>query len=106
MAHRLLTVSHRGAIASDVVAVGRADMTIHRYRVDGGADEHLLWIEMQGDLGLAKVDTPSGELFTFDSDDEGDMGLPWYRPARICHVVSGVDWGWRNGAGKRTLFSP
>lgn len=47
-----------------------------------------------------------GELFTFDSDDEGDMGLPWYRPARICHVVSGADWGWRNGAGKRPPWYP
>lgn len=47
-----------------------------------------------------------GELFTFDSDDEGDMNLPWYRPARICHVVSGADWGWRNGAGKRPPWYP
>jgi putative heme-binding domain-containing protein len=47
-----------------------------------------------------------GQLFTFDSDDEGDMGLPWYRPARICHVVSGSDWGWRNGAGKRPPWYP
>ncbi len=47
-----------------------------------------------------------GELFTFDSDDEGDMNLPWYRPARICHVVSGADWGWRNGAGKWPPFYP
>ncbi len=47
-----------------------------------------------------------GELFTFDSDDEGDMNLPWYRPARICHVVSGSDWGWRNGAGKRPPWYP
>jgi putative heme-binding domain-containing protein len=47
-----------------------------------------------------------GELFTFDSDDEGDMNLPWYRPARICHVVSGSDWGWRNGAGKWPPFYP
>ncbi|HEY2413170.1 MAG TPA: c-type cytochrome [Pirellulaceae bacterium] len=47
-----------------------------------------------------------GELFAFDSDDEGDMNLPWYRPARICHVVSGADWGWRNGAGKWPPFYP
>ncbi len=41
-----------------------------------------------------------GELFTFDSDMEWDVGLPWYRPTRILHVVSGADFGWRNGSGK------
>jgi hypothetical protein len=85
MADRLLTVLHRGAIASDVVAVGRADMTIHRYRVDGGADEHLLWIEMQGDLGLAKVDTPSGELFTFDL--ARDVGVAAASPPPWLYIV-------------------
>ena len=27
-----------------------------------------------------------GELFTFDSDMEWDIGTPWYRPTRVCHV--------------------
>ena len=25
-----------------------------------------------------------GELFTYDADMEWDIGLPWYRPTRIC----------------------
>ncbi|QDU61059.1 Cytochrome c [Planctomycetes bacterium Pan216] len=41
-----------------------------------------------------------GEIFTFDSDMEWDFGLPWYRPTRINHVVSGSEFGWRNGSGK------
>lgn len=41
-----------------------------------------------------------GEIFTYDSDMEWDLGAPWYRPARVCHVLSGVDFGWRNGSGK------
>ncbi|HVS10473.1 MAG TPA: c-type cytochrome [Planctomycetota bacterium] len=41
-----------------------------------------------------------GEPFTFDSDMEWDLGLPWYRPTRICHLVSGADFGWRRGSGK------
>jgi len=41
-----------------------------------------------------------GELFTFDSDMEWDMGAPWYRPTRIFHVVRGADFGWRGGPGK------
>ena len=28
------------------------------------------------------------------------MGSPWYRPTRICHAVSGADFGWRSGSGK------
>ncbi|MCH1500181.1 MAG: heme-binding protein, partial [Akkermansiaceae bacterium] len=40
-----------------------------------------------------------GELFAFDADMEYDIGAPWYRPTRVNHVVSGVDWGWRHGTG-------
>jgi putative heme-binding domain-containing protein len=42
----------------------------------------------------------SGDLFTYDSDMEWDMNTPWYRPTRVNHVVSGSDFGYRNGAGK------
>ncbi|MCZ6675591.1 MAG: c-type cytochrome [Verrucomicrobia bacterium] len=41
-----------------------------------------------------------GDLFTYDSDMEYDLGTPWYRPTRICHIVSGSEFGWRNSAGK------
>ncbi|MGI8604179.1 MAG: c-type cytochrome [Verrucomicrobiales bacterium] len=40
-----------------------------------------------------------GELFTYDSDMEWDMGVPWYRPTRVVHCVSGADYGWRSGSG-------
>lgn len=45
-----------------------------------------------------------GELFTYDADMEYDFNTPWYRPTRICHVTSGAEFGWRNGAGKRPPF--
>jgi putative heme-binding domain-containing protein len=38
-----------------------------------------------------------GELFTFDSDNEWDWGVPWYRPTRVIHLVSGGEAGWRDG---------
>lgn len=42
----------------------------------------------------------NGELFTYDSDMEWDIGSPWYMPTRINHVVAGADYGWRSGAGR------
>ena len=48
------------------------------------------------DIALNKF----GDLFTYDADMEWDMGMPWYRPTRICQVVSGADYGWRSGTGK------
>lgn len=45
-----------------------------------------------------------GELFTFDSDMEWDVGLPWYRPVRINHVVPGGEYGWRSGASKWPVY--
>ena len=49
---------------------------------------------------------PNGELFTFDADMEWDVGLPWYRPTRVCHVVSGSEFGWRHGSGKWPEYYP
>lgn len=49
---------------------------------------------------------PDGELFTYDADMEWDIGLPWYRPTRMCHVVSGSEFGWRSGTGKWPTYYP
>lgn len=63
-----------------------------------GAEVDLIACGFRNTYDLAA--SPSGEIFTFDSDMEWDLGLPWYRPARVCHVVSGADFGWRHGSGK------
>ena len=47
-----------------------------------------------------------GEMFTFDSDMEWDIGAPWYRPTRINHCVSGGEYGWRSGSGKWPVYYP
>lgn len=39
-----------------------------------------------------------GELFTFDSDMEWHRDAPWFRPTRTIHVVSGGDFGYREGS--------
>jgi putative heme-binding domain-containing protein len=43
---------------------------------------------------------PDGELVTYDSDMEWDVGLPWYRPTRILHITSGAEFGFREGTAK------
>jgi putative membrane-bound dehydrogenase-like protein len=42
-----------------------------------------------------------GDIFTYDSDDERDVSLPWYRPTRVFHVVPGSHAGWITKSWKR-----
>lgn len=44
---------------------------------------------------------PNGDLFTYDADNEFDMGTPWYRPTRILQLRSGADFGYNPAADKR-----
>ncbi len=37
-----------------------------------------------------------GELFTYDSDNERCVSLPWYEPTRFYHVIEGRHYGWLN----------
>jgi putative heme-binding domain-containing protein len=50
--------------------------------------------------------SPEGELFTYDSDMEWDIGTPWYRPTRIYHLVQGGEYGWRSATGKWPAWYP
>ncbi len=50
--------------------------------------------------------SPDGEIFTFDSDMEWDWGLPWYRPTRVIHAVTGGEYGWRSGTAKWPEYYP
>ena len=40
-----------------------------------------------------------GDPFTYDADNEGDVGLPFYRPSRINHLVTGANYGWHQRPG-------
>lgn len=57
---------------------------------------HSIGYRNQYDIALNR----HGDLFTYDADMEWDLGLPWYRPTRICFAASGSDYGWRSGTGK------
>ena len=70
----------------------------------GGRAWELIACGLRNAYALA-VD-PRGELFTFDSDTEFEINLPWYRPTRVLHAVSGADFGWRRGAFKVPETAP
>ncbi|HUR56581.1 MAG TPA: c-type cytochrome, partial [Opitutaceae bacterium] len=70
---------------------------IARTDLDGRAWE-LISVGMRNAYSLAC--DANGEVFTFDSDTEFELNLPWYRPTRVLHAVSGADFGWRGGALK------
>lgn len=43
----------------------------------------------------------TGDLFTFDSDGERGVSLPWYRPTRVFHMLIGSHAGWFSRSWKR-----
>jgi putative heme-binding domain-containing protein len=47
-----------------------------------------------------------GEIVAFDSDMEWDWSMPWYRPIRIYHLVSGGEYGFREGTAKWPAYYP
>ncbi|HEY2253777.1 MAG TPA: hypothetical protein VGH74_22035, partial [Planctomycetaceae bacterium] len=69
-----------------------------------GKNWELLCTGLRNPYGLAFH--PSGDLFTYDADNEYDMGTPWYRPTRIVQLVSGADYGWRVAQGKWPPYYP
>ncbi|ADB16602.1 heme-binding protein [Pirellula staleyi DSM 6068] len=99
------------------------DLLLPRNPDGGGHDPHIMapggWIarcDLKGQnwellsAGLRNAYdfdfNPEGQVFTYDSDMEWDTGTPWYRPTRVNHLVSGGEYGWRNGTGKWPEYSP
>jgi len=63
---------------------------MHRYRVDGGTDENLAWIEAgdrrEAEKALSELSLPTGELFTFDL--MRDVGVSSASPGReLCGIL-------------------
>ncbi|MEO8497911.1 MAG: heme-binding protein, partial [Planctomycetota bacterium] len=77
--------------------------TIYKITPDGSEWERVAsGFRNQYDAAL----NADGELFTYDADMEWDVGTPWYRSTRVCHVVSGAEFGWRNNGGKWPVYYP
>jgi len=68
----------------------------------GGKEWELIATGFRNEFDAAY--NQEGELFSYDADMEWDINTPWYRPTRICHVVSGAEFGWRSGGGKWPVY--
>ena len=86
--------------ANDVKAPGG---WISKFNPDGSSFE-LISAGFRNPFDMAF--NTDGELFAYDADMEWDIGMPWYRPTRICHVTSGSEFGWRTGSGKWSAYYP
>jgi len=80
--------------ANDIKAPGG---WIAKFKPDG-TDWELISAGYRNPFDMAF--NKDGQLFAYDADMEWDIGMPWYRPTRICHVTSGSEFGWRTGSGK------
>ncbi|MEO1615553.1 MAG: c-type cytochrome [Planctomycetota bacterium] len=69
-----------------------------------GSDFELIASGFRNEYDIAL--NRAGELFSYDADMEWDVGTPWYRPTRVNHVISGAEFGWRNGTGKWPEYQP
>lgn len=78
----------------------------HWVRAKPASDGSVTWEAMNRGLrnpyGIAF--NADGEPFTYDADNEGDVGLPFYRPTRINHLVSGANYGWHQDRGNTRSF--
>jgi putative heme-binding domain-containing protein len=63
-----------------------------------GRQWELLCAGLRNPYGIAVH--ACGDPFTFDADNEYDMGTPWYRPTRILHLMTGGDSGYRDVTGR------
>ncbi len=74
---------------------------------------HGVWMRIRPDMKAAEVLTDGlrnaydfafdqhGRAVTFDSDDERDISLPWYRPTRVLELTPTFHMGWESNSWKR-----
>jgi len=72
------------------------------FREDGTVSWETMNRGLRNPYGIAF--NRDGEPFTYDADNEGDVGLPFYRPTRINHLVSGANYGWHQERGNTRSF--
>lgn len=81
-----------------VAAGNTKEGTLLRTNLDGTGWE-LLCGGMRNPYGVARH-PEYGDAFTYDADNEYDLGMPWYRPTRVLHLIPGADYGYREATGQ------
>ncbi|HUR53666.1 MAG TPA: hypothetical protein VMZ71_06025, partial [Gemmataceae bacterium] len=103
-------------LCGNMAGMGKSKITSHRSPVADPIAGSLVRISPDGkdvevvadgfrnayglDFNLA------GEPFTYDSDNERCVGLPWYEPCRFYHVVPSGNYGWRSPQLSQTWRKP
>jgi putative heme-binding domain-containing protein len=102
------------SIHGDSVELPSKDVTdltspLRHWTGDGRGEGQLLRMQLstrQWEVVCAGLRNPygvasqGGEMFTFDADNEYDMGTPWYRPTRLLALFPGGDVGYRTAGNK------
>ena len=73
------------------------------HRVDRQTGKHTVLMGGSRNMYDFAV-TEMGEVFSFDSDHEPELGTPWFRQVRTIHAVLGGNYGYRNGSGKSPVW--
>jgi putative membrane-bound dehydrogenase-like protein len=93
---------HHGDPRGHAVNIRAPGGEIYRSDDDGASWQRVVGgFRNQYDFGFNR----SGEIFSFDSDMEWDLGLPWYRPVRVNFCPPGAELGWRTGTAVWPAYS-
>ena len=92
------TLDHTSPLRAKVAREFDREGSLLRATADGRNWE-LLCAGLRNPYGVATSPT-WGDPFTYDADNEYDLGMPWYRPTRILQLIPGADFGYREATGR------
>jgi len=91
-------LDHTSPLRKAVAGKLNREGSLLRTTLDGTSWE-LLCAGMRNPYGI-DVHPSTGDPFTYDADNEYDLGMPWYRPTRILQLMPGGDYGYREASGQ------
>ncbi len=96
-------ISARDITSSNSAVAEPTAGTLLRFRFDETTgDVRDLSVVADGMRNAYDFDfTAAGDAVTYDSDDEREVSLPWYRPTRVFRLTPGSNAGWFSRSWKR-----
>lgn len=94
---------HTSPLRKQLAGSYKAEGTLQRSTLDGQHWE-LLSAGLRNPYGVA-IHPDHGDPFTYDADNEYDLGMPWYRPTRVLQLQTGGDFGYRKAEGLPPRFA-